>query len=118
MLARVRKWRMDRKRRKKKHTQRERERERELLLYVQAKRGHIYREKWLKDGQRVRRFNDESVRMRPLIVMERTVASATGGGELDVDMEEMQEMEVDAECEKLERNLMRVTRRKESLRKY
>ena len=26
--------------------------------------------------------------------------SATGGGELDVDMEEMQEMEVDAECDK------------------
>ena len=28
-----------------------------------------------------------------------TAASATGGGELDVDMEEMQEMEVDAKCD-------------------
>ena len=85
------------------HTEREREREREResCCYMYNPKEAI--EKWLKDGQRVRRFNDESVRKRTLIVMGKdddiTAASAIGGGELDEDIEEMQEMEEDVECE-------------------
>ena len=93
---------MDRKRRK---THIHTERERESCGYIYNPREAI--EKWLKDGQKVRRFNGESVRKRPLIVitivMEKdddiTAAAATCGGDLDEDIEDMQEMEEDAECD-------------------
>ena len=65
---------MDRKRRKTltrarahthTHTERERERERESCGYIMYNPRKVI-EKWLKDEQSVRRFNDESVRKRPL----------------------------------------------------